>query len=116
MVAPPFCRYTARRRSCFRPETGEFMVVRRVYRRYPSGLTDAEWNLIEPLVRSRPGPGRPRVLDLRAIMNALRYLNRTGCLWEYLPTDFPNQNSVRYYFDKYTYDGTWGRINDALRA
>jgi putative transposase len=92
------------------------MVVRCIQQRYPSDLTDAEWELIEPHVRARSGPGRPRELNIRAVVNAIRYLNRTGCQWEYLPRDFPNQNSVRYYFDKLTYDGTWERINDALRA
>jgi putative transposase len=91
------------------------MLVQRIHRRYPSDLADAEWELVEPFVRARPGPGRPRELDMREVVNAIRYLNRTGCQWEYLPKDFPNQNSVRYYFDKYTYDGTWERINDALR-
>jgi putative transposase len=87
-----------------------------IHRRYPSDLTDAEWELIEPFVRAKPGPGRPRELDMREVINAIRSINRTGCQWEYLPKDFPNQNSVRYYFDKYTGDGTWERINDALRA
>jgi putative transposase len=91
------------------------MVVRRLQQRYPSDLTDAEWDLIEPYVRAQSGVGRPRQLDSREIVNAIRYINRTGCQWEYLPKDFPNQNSVRYYFDKWTYDGTWERINDALR-
>jgi putative transposase len=91
------------------------MVVRRLQQRYPSDLTDAEWDLIEPYVRAQAGVGRPRQLDSREIVNAIRYINRTGCQWEYLPKDFPNQNSVRYYFDKWTYDGTWERINDALR-
>jgi putative transposase len=91
------------------------MIARRIQQRYPSDLTDREWELIEPDVRARPGPGRPRELEIREVVNAIRYLNRTGCQWEYLPKDFPNQHSVRYYFDKWTYDGTWERINDALR-
>ena len=91
------------------------MGVRRPCSRYPSDLTDAEWRLIEPFLRTTPGPGRPRELDMREVFNAIRYINRTGCQWEYLPKDFPNQNSVRYYFDKWTYDGTFIAINDALR-
>lgn len=43
------------------------------------------------------------------------YLNRTGCPWRLLPTDFPNWNTVRYYFDHWTLDGTFIRINDAVR-
>ncbi len=91
------------------------MVVARPQQRYPTDLTDAQWQLIEPHVRATPGPGRPRTLDIREVVNAIFYLNRTGCQWEMLPKDFPNHNSVRYYFDKWTYDGTWQRINDRLR-
>jgi putative transposase len=91
------------------------VVIPRIQQRYPTDLTDAEWELIQPFVRRASGPGRPRTIDIREVVNAIRYINRTGCQWEFLPKDFPNQNSVRYYFDKWTYDGTFVRINDALR-
>ncbi len=91
------------------------MVVARPQERYPTDLTDAQWKLIEPHVRATTGPGRPRTVDIREVVNAIFYLNRTGCQWEMLPRDFPNHNSVRYYFDKWTDDGTWQRINDRLR-
>ena len=83
--------------------------------RYPSDVTDAQWAILEPLV-AKPGPmGRPVKLDLRAIVNALLYMSRSGCQWRMLPTDFPPWTSVRYYFDKWTHDGTLERVNDALR-
>ena len=84
-------------------------------RRYRTDLTDEQWALLEPLFPKRAGPGRPRELDLREVVNAILYLTRTGCQWRLLPTDFPNCNSVRYYFDVWTFDGTWERINAALR-
>ena len=84
-------------------------------RRYPTDLTDAQWEILEPLFPRRAGPGRPRALELREVVNALLYLTRTGCQWRMLPKDFPNYNSVRYYFDGWTFDGTWERINAALR-
>lgn len=84
-------------------------------RAYPTDLTDAEWAEIEPLVRREGGPGHPTQLDRREIVNALMYLTRTGCAWRLLPHEFPNPNSVRYYFDKWTWDGTFGRINARLR-
>ncbi len=90
------------------------MTTARYALRYPSDLTDEEWELIEPFVRPAPGPGRPREIDTRAVLNAIRYLNRTGCQWEYLPKDFPNQHSVRYYFDTWTHDDTFQRINASL--
>src|SRR5919204_6895631 len=82
---------------------------------YPSDLTDKQWAIIEALIPTYHGPGRHREVDLREIVNALIYLNRTGCQWRYLPHDFPDWNCVRYDFDKWTWDGTWQRINDLLR-
>src|SRR5215210_3634526 len=84
-------------------------------RAYLTDLTDAEWAQVEPLLRRRAGPGRPTKLDLREVVNALIYLDRTGCPWRLLPHDFPNPDSVRYYFDKWTWDGTFARINTIVR-
>ena len=88
-------------------------------RSYPTDLTDAQWREVEPLLRgtgeARRGPGRPPTVDLRRVMDALFYMNRTGCQWRLLPQDFPAWGAVRYYFDKWQQDGTWERVNDGLR-
>lgn len=84
-------------------------------RRYSTDLTDEQWELIRPLVVGERHMGRPTTIDLREVVNALLYLTRTGCQWRLLPTDFPNWNTVRYYFDHWTLNGTFIRINDALR-
>jgi putative transposase len=84
-------------------------------RRYSTDLTDEQWAMIRPLVERDRRMGRPTTIDLREVVNALLYLNRTGCPWRLLPTNFPNWNTVRYYFDAWTFDGTFIRINDALR-
>ena len=81
---------------------------------YPSDLTDAEWDIIRPLI-DVPSGGRPRELDLREIFNAILYVDRSGCGWEMLPHDFPNWSSVYYYFRKWSLDGTWARLNETLR-
>lgn len=82
---------------------------------YQTDINDAEWAMLEPIVRRSGTMGRPVKLDLREIVNALFYWERTGCHWRLLPADFPNWTSVRYYFDKWTQDGTWVRVNDTLR-
>ncbi len=87
----------------------------RTTRRYSTDLTDEQWDLIRPRVERERQMGRPTSIDLREVVNALLYLNRTGCPWRLLPTDFPNWNTARYYFDHWTLDGTFIRINDALR-
>lgn len=84
-------------------------------RRYATDLTDEQWAMIRPLVERQRHMGRPTEVNLRQVVNALLYQSRTGCQWRLLPTDFPNHNTVRYYFDAWTLDGTFIRINDALR-
>ena len=82
--------------------------------RYPSDLTDAEWALIEPMLPPAKRGGRRRSVDLRAVVQALLYLLETGCQWRHLPKDFPPRSTVWGYFDLWTYDGTLGRIHEAL--
>src|SRR5215469_9062751 len=87
-------------------------------RRYPSDLTDAQWQVIAAhLPRYVPGGrGRPRVWPLRRIVEAILYLDRTGCAWRYLPGDFPPWQTVYGYFAAWRDDGTVARLHDVLRA
>jgi transposase len=57
-------------------------------RRYSTDLTDEQWVMIQPLVDRERQMGRPTVIDLREVVNALLYLTRTGFPWRLLPTDF----------------------------
>lgn len=82
--------------------------------RYPSDLTDAEWALIEPLIPPAKRGGRPREVDLRAVVEGLLYLLETGCQWRHLPKDFPPRSTVWEYFDLWSYDGTLARIHEML--
>jgi putative transposase len=56
---------------------------------YPSDLTDAQWAILEPVIPAPPynRGGRPRELDMRAVLNTLLYLNRSGCQGEMRPHD-----------------------------
>ena len=49
--------------------------------RYASDLTDAEWALIAPHMPAAKRLGRPRETELRAVVDAILYLARTGCQW-----------------------------------
>jgi putative transposase len=82
---------------------------------YPSDIADAQWALIEPHLPVYPG-GRPRKTDLRAVVDALFYLVRTGCQWRYLPKDFPPKSTVWRYFDEWRHNGTLDTIHDLLRT
>ena len=59
-------------------------------RRYPSDLTDAEWNLVAPHIRPAKRGGRPRTANMREVMNTVLYLLGTGCRWRALLKDSPS--------------------------
>jgi len=83
---------------------------------YASDLTDAQWEILKPLLYSRrKSPGRPVELDLRQVVNSIFYIVRTGCQWEYLPHEYPNYQSVFYHYAKWRKNGTWEQINTHLR-
>ncbi len=65
---------------------------------YLSDLSDREWKVIKPLLPAPKGFGHPRNVDLREILNAIFYVQRTGCQWEMLPHDFPPHTTVYGYF------------------
>ena len=84
-------------------------------RHYPTDLSDAEWNYIQPHMPAPKEHGRPRIHSPREILDAIFYLLRSGCQWRLLPHDFPRWPTVYYYFRQWRIDGTWGRINQAIR-
>ena len=83
---------------------------------YHSDLTDAQWQLIEPLLPPAKPGGRPRTVDLREVVNTLFYQARTGCQWDYLPHDLVAKGTAWDYFTAWQRDGTWQKIVDALRT
>jgi putative transposase len=87
-----------------------------VRKSYPSDLSDARWAILEPLIPPAKGGGRPREVDMREIVNAMLFLNRSGCQWDMLPHDLPPKSSVYVYFAQWREDGTWQRLVDALRT
>ena len=85
-------------------------------RAYPSDLSDAEWQVIAPLIPPAKPGGRPREVDMREIVNGIFYITRSGCAWRMLPHDFPPWSTVHHYFRAWRKEGTWEKIHDALRA
>jgi transposase len=82
---------------------------------YKSDLIDDQWTIIEPLLPPEKPGGRHREVDLREIVNTIRYVLRTGCPWEYLPHDLAAKSTAHGYFMRWGADGTLQRITDALR-
>ena len=84
--------------------------------RYASDLTDAQWSQIQPLLPQRDPRkgGRPRQWPLREILNAIFYIEKTGCQWRMIPTDLPPKDSVWGHFRQWRDNGTLETIRLAL--
>jgi putative transposase len=87
-------------------------------KKYISDLTDEQWTTVAPLLpaaKSSPRGGRPREVDLREVLNTIRYLHRSGCQWNMVPHDLLPKSTVYDYFVQWRDDGTWTKILTALR-
>jgi putative transposase len=82
---------------------------------YSSDLTPEQWAILEPMFSPNVGRGRRQTIPIKDIIDAVFYINANGCKWADLPHDFPPPTSVSYHYTKWVKDGTWRRINDALR-
>ncbi|HEX2742257.1 MAG TPA: IS5 family transposase [Rubrobacter sp.] len=82
---------------------------------YLTDLSDAEWSYLEPHFPAPKATGRPRLHHTRKILDAIFYILKSGCAWRLLPHDFPPWKTVHHYFRTWRIDGTWEKLNAALR-
>src|SRR5882757_29903 len=87
-------------------------------RPYPSDISDARWALIEHTLTAwqqarldRRATHTPAPTDLREVVNALFYINRTGISWRYIPHDFPPHGTVYYYYAAWRDEGIFAQLN-----
>ena len=85
-------------------------------KRYPSDLTRTQWKRLKRLLPAAKPGGRPRSVQLREVLNGIFYILRGGCAWRMMPTDLPPWSTCYDSFRKWRNDGTWAKINDALRT
>ena len=83
---------------------------------YPSDLTDAQWDRVEPIIPEEKRSGRHRSTDLRKVVNAIEYRLSTGCAWRMVPRDFPPWGTIYTYYREWQQDGTWQDIRKAMDA
>lgn len=82
---------------------------------YPTDLTEQEWELLQPLIPPPKTGGHPRTVDMREIVNAMSYVQYTGCRWRLLPHDLPPWSTVYSYFGVWRRSGVWKEINRVLQ-
>jgi transposase len=82
--------------------------------RYGSDLTDAEWEVLSPLLPPACQCGRRRKWPMRELVNAIFFALRGGCAWNMLPKCFPPWPTVYRWFARFRDDGTWETINHHL--
>ncbi|WP_232481151.1 IS5 family transposase [Roseomonas sp. KE2513] len=82
--------------------------------RYPSDLTNEEWDLAKAEIPRAKRGGNKRTVDVREVMNGLMYVLSTGCQWRAIPKDLPPRSTVSHYFCRWQQDGTLDRLHHAL--
>ena len=82
---------------------------------YPSDVTDTQWAEMRALLAA-PRGGRPRIYELRDIVDAILYVQRTGCPWRLLPHDLPPWRTVHYHLRRLMESGDWERATQQLQA
>ena len=84
-------------------------------RSYSTDLSDKEWGCLELHVAPPNKRGRPKTHTTREILNAIFYVLKSGCTWRLLPRDFPPWETVHWWLRRWRIDGTFERLNAALR-
>lgn len=93
---------------------GRMARIEKKTKRYPSDLTDEEWAAVEPLLPEVAPTGRKRLTDLREVLNAIRYMVRSGCEWRMLPAHFPPWQTVYWWFRRFVRQMLFRTIHDVV--
>src|SRR3989441_10249330 len=83
---------------------------------YPSDLTDAQWEILGPLIPAPAEEAPNLIYTRREIVNAMLYVLRSGCPWRLVPHDFPAWGTVYWYFRIWRNGGVWDQILQTLRG
>ena len=82
---------------------------------YSTDLTDTQWNMIKHLFERKNNTGKHlETQDKRALINAVLYINKTGCQWRLLPNNFPKYATVSSFYHRAIRSGLWTKINELL--
>jgi len=79
-------------------------------------LTEEEWGKVRPLLEAHDPPrrkGRKRV-NPRGVLEAIIYRLRSGCRWNALPSEYPDDSTVHRTYQRWKRLGTLDRLLDTL--
>ena len=82
---------------------------------YPSDVTDAEWEILEPLIPALSEEAAHVKYTRREIINGILYVLRSGCPWRLLPHDLPTWGTAYWYFRRWRDEGVWDQVLKELR-
>ena len=74
---------------------------------YLTDVTDSQWEILSPFFPV----GNKAKHSKRTLVNAVFYINKTGCQWRYLPNDFPHWSAVYAFYNRAKQAGIWEKIN-----
>ena len=75
-------------------------------------LPDALWAEVEPILAELDPPKRkgPKPTPARPILDAIIYRGRTGCQWNRLPTEYPDDSTVHRRSQRWVGAGVFARL------
>ena len=82
--------------------------------KYSTDLTDKQWTVIRDMLPKEKRGKHFRKHSKRELINAVLYLNKTGCQWALLPNDFPPYKTVSSFYHRAKESGLWEKIMAAL--
>ncbi len=86
---------------------------------YSSSLTDAEWEVLEPLlveILPQKKRTRPSNWTKRDLIDGLFYQLKNGCNWEDLPKDLPPYSTVYWHSLQWRAAGAIEQLMSALHG
>ena len=84
---------------------------------YSSSLTDAEWEILEPLlpeVLPQKKKTKPLTWSYRELIDGMLYRLKNGCNWEDLPKDLPPYSTVFWHYNQWRKEGSFEKLMTVL--
>jgi transposase len=84
---------------------------------YSSSLTDAEWEILEPLlieILPQKKQTRPSNWTKREILDGILYQLKNGCNWQDLPKDLPPYSTVYWHYKQWRAAGVFEELMNVL--